>query len=150
MYCRKNGNCKGSRETIKQGKVCLLRWRKSLDAKPGFCCLSLVFCMLRIPANVWTQVFIGFDWNCSVASAFASFRVGFFYCCCFATHSHLCYAHEDVLAERWRSLNVVHQEPLRIRNWWFYLKKVGRRVIQSLSDLFLSSSSTNTNSKKGR
>lgn len=70
----------------------------------------------ELSANVSAQAFIGFDWFCSIVSiCFGFVWHGLIYCCCFATHSHLCCAHEEVLAERWEPQNMLW-EPLGVRS----------------------------------
>lgn len=63
--------------------------------------LASLVCLLcsaccEIPANVWTQVFIGFDWNCSVVSAFASFHIGFFFAAIALLRIHTCAMHMEM------------------------------------------------------
>lgn len=96
MYWRKTGNCGGSREILKQVRVCLLRQRKSLDTKPSFCCLLCSACW-EFSASVWTVVFICLGWFCSVLYAFALFCTGWF-------TALACYTFTPVLVT-WRGLS---------------------------------------------
>lgn len=132
--------------SFKQVRVCLLRLRKSLDTKPSFCCLSVVFCMLQVLSKCLNSSIYWFGLVLQCCICFCLVLHGLIYCCCFATHSHLCWSREEVCAERWYPQNVL-QEPSRVTNGWFAWKRWVEGWDRAI--VMFSIGSTKTRSKKG-
>lgn len=83
QYWRKTGNCGGSREILKQVRVCLLRQRKSLDTK------SVVFCMLGVLSKCLNSSIYLFGLVLQCCVCFCLVLHGLIYCSCLL-HIHTC------------------------------------------------------------